>query len=183
MTILSTAIPKITSDFHSLNDVGWYAVRTISRLNHLSLTNILILKSSFFLTVAASQSTWGKAYKYFPLKTVFLIAIGVFELGSLICGVSPNSIALIVGRAITGLGAAGLLGGCYTIIAFSVTPTKRPAFTGILGATYGIASVVGPLLGGVFTDKVSWRWCFYVNLPVGGVSAGIILLFFKSPKG
>lgn len=142
-----------------------------------------LLQSSFFLTVAAAQSTWGKAYKYFPLKTVFLLAIGVFELGSLICGVAPNSIALIVGRAITGVGAAGVLGGCYTIIAFSVEPVKRPAFTGILGATYGVASVVGPLLGGVFTEKVSWRWCFYINLPVGGVSAGIILLFFRSPKG
>lgn len=112
-----------------------------------------------------------------------MLAIGVFEIGSLICGVAPNSAALIVGRAITGIGAAGVLGGCYTIIAFSVAPVKRPAFTGILGATYGIASVVGPLLGGVFTDKATWRWCFYVNLPVGGVSAGIILLFFKSPKG
>ena len=148
----------------------------------MSRTNGTIIQSSFFLTVAASQSSWGKAYKWFPLKIVFLIAIGVFELGSLICGVAPNSIALIVGRAITGIGAAGVLGGCYTIIAFSVPPTKRPAFTGILGATYGIASVVGPLLGGAFTDKATWRWCFYVNLPVGGVSAGIILLFFRSPN-
>jgi MFS family permease len=164
MTILSTAIPKITSDFHSLDDVGWYA-------------------SAFFLTVGASQSSWGKAYKYFPLKTVILISIAVFELGSLICGVAPNSVALIVGRAITGLGAAGVLSGCYTIIAFSIPPVRRPAFTGLLGATYGIASVVGPLLGGVFTDKATWRWCFYVNLPVGGVSAGIIFLFFQNPKG
>lgn len=87
--------------------------------------------------MAASQSSWGKAYKYFPLKIVILVSIGIFELGSLICGVSQDSVTLIVGRAITGLGAAGVLGGCYTIIAFIAPPLKRPAYTGLLGATYG----------------------------------------------
>jgi MFS family permease len=72
--------------------------------------------------------------------------------------VSKNSATLIVGRAITGVGAAGVIAGCYTIIAFAVPPPKRPAFTGIMGATFGVASVVGPLLGGVLTDRVSWRW-------------------------
>jgi MFS family permease len=147
------------------------------------ISNGVYFQSAFFLTVGASQSTWGKAYKYFPLKTVFLVSIGIFELGSLICGVAPRSITLIVGRAITGLGAAGVMSGCYTIIAFSVPPIRRPAFSGILGGMYGVASVIGPLLGGLFTDKASWRWCFYINLPIGGVGAGIILLFFRSPGG
>ena len=83
MTIVATAIPRITDEFHSLNQVGWYG-------------------AAFFLTVGSFQSTWGKAYKYFHLKPSFLVAIGIFELGSLICGVAQNSTTLIIGRAIAG---------------------------------------------------------------------------------
>ncbi|OKL55855.1 hypothetical protein UA08_08883 [Talaromyces atroroseus] len=162
MTIIATAIPKITDEFKSLDQVAWYG-------------------SAFFLTLASFQSTAGKAYKYFPLKWTFLLSIFIFEVGSLICGVAPNSTALIVGRAIAGLGAAGISSGVYIIIAFSAPPQQRPALTGVLGATYSVASVVGPLLGGVFTSDVSWRWCFYINLPIGAVSAAIIAFFFKVP--
>lgn len=163
MTIVATAIPRITDQFHSVDQVGWYG-------------------SAFFLTLGAFQSTWGKAYKYFPLKTAYLISIFIFEVGSLICAVANNSTTLIVGRAIAGAGGAGIASGAYTIIAFSVKPQKRAAFTGLMGSVFGLASVIGPLLGGVFTDNLTWRWCFYINLPIGGVAAAFVFIFFHTPK-
>ncbi|KAL0580750.1 MFS sugar transporter [Marasmius crinis-equi] len=161
-TIIATAIPKITDHFHSLDDVGWYG-------------------SAYLLTTASFQLMFGKFYTYFSIKWTYITAITIFEIGSLVCGVAPSSDALIVGRAIAGIGSAGVFSGALIIIAHSVPLAKRPIFTGVIGAMYGLASVAGPLLGGVFTDKVSWRWCFYINLPIGGVTLLVIALFFKSP--
>lgn len=90
---------------------------------------------------------FGKFYTFYSIKWVFLIAVAIFEVGSLICGVAPNSVALIIGRAIAGLGSAGIFSGAYLIIATSVPLARRPTFTGLIGGMYGIASVVGPLLG------------------------------------
>ncbi|KJK74880.1 hypothetical protein H634G_09924 [Metarhizium anisopliae BRIP 53293] len=161
-TIIATAIPRITDDFKSQNDIGWYG-------------------SSYLLTQASLQLLYGKFYTMTPIKCVFVSAIGIFELGSLICAVAPNSAALICGRAIAGLGAAGISSGAVIIITHSVPVQKRPMYTGLIGAMYGIASVAGPLLGGAFADKATWRWCFYINLPIGGIAVLLMLFFLKLP--
>lgn len=106
----------------------------------------------------------------------------MFELGSLVCGAAPSSIALIIGRAIAGVGAAGIFSGALIIVAYSVPLVKRPLYNGVFGSMYGVASVVGPLMGGAFTDHATWRWCFYINLPIGAITVVIIALTFKSPK-
>jgi hypothetical protein len=113
---------------------------------------------------------------------VYLSAIAIFELGSLICAVAQNSVTLIVGRAVAGVGSAALFSGALIILAYSVPLEKRPLYSGAVGSMYGIASVSGPLLGGVFTDKVTWRWCFWINLPVGAITIIGIAVFFPDPK-
>ncbi|KAK8856647.1 Major Facilitator Superfamily protein [Apiospora arundinis] len=162
-TIIATAIPAITDEFHTIQDVAWYV-------------------SSTFLTFASFQSTWGKAYKYFPIKTTFMVSLFIFELGSLICALAPTSTAFIVGRAIAGAGAAGVSSGVFIIIAFSAPPQHVPAYMGVAGATYAIAALVGPLLGGVLTRDVTWRWCFWINLPIGAVTAVLIVFVYRTPK-
>ncbi|KAJ5166138.1 uncharacterized protein N7482_004919 [Penicillium canariense] len=162
-TIIATAIPKITDQFNSLDDVGWYG-------------------SSYLLTTCAVTLMFGKFYTFYSIKWIYLLALCIFEVGSLVCAVTPNSVGLICGRAIAGLGAAGLFSGSILIITQSVPLVKRPMYTGLVGSMFGIASVAGPLMGGAFTDKVTWRWCFYINLPIGAVTFLFILFFFKAPK-
>ncbi|KAF5006013.1 hypothetical protein FDECE_7587 [Fusarium decemcellulare] len=160
--IITTAIPKITDDFNSVTDIGWYG-------------------SAYLLTTCALQLLFGKIYRSFKIKYVLLCSILLFEIGSAICGAAPSSIVFIIGRAIAGVGAAGILTGVMVVIVHSVPLHKRPVYQGMFGAVFGLASVTGPLLGGAFTSKVTWRWCFFINLPLGGIAMVVILFLLDIP--
>ncbi len=112
----------------------------------------------------------------------FLISILIFEGGSAICGAANSSIVFILGRAIAGLASAGIFSGAMLIMIPMIPLHRRPAFQGMFGMVFGLASVLGPLIGGGFTQSVSWRWCFYINLPIGAVSILFMIFFWNPPK-
>ncbi|KAF4312510.1 Tetracycline resistance protein TetB/drug resistance transporter [Botryosphaeria dothidea] len=160
-TIVATAAPEITNQFKSLGDVGWYG-------------------SAYLLTTAAFQLPFGKLYSILSVKWTFLVTIIIFEIGSLICGAANSSAVLIAGRAIAGVGGAGIFSGALIIAAHTIPLQYRPIYTGAVGAISGIAAICGPLLGGVFTDHASWRWCFYINLPLGGITIAVVAFLTPS---
>ncbi|KAK5111872.1 hypothetical protein LTR62_004604 [Meristemomyces frigidus] len=160
-TIISTAIPKITNHFNSLDDIGWYT-------------------AAYQLASAVLQPLAGKLYVNFSNKWTFISFFAVFELGSLLCAVAVSSKMLIVGRAVAGMGTAGLQNGAFTIISACVPIHKRPALIGTIQGLAQLGIVFGPLIGGALTQYTTWRWCFYINLPSGAIAA-VFLLFSKTP--
>ncbi|KAI1325234.1 MFS general substrate transporter [Xylariaceae sp. FL0255] len=161
-TIITTAIPFITAEFKSTKDIGWYG-------------------SAYLLTACAFQPIYGRVFTSFNVKWSYLLSMFIFEGGSLISGFSPNSNALIVGRAIAGFGSAGILTGSFVIVATAVPINVRPIYTAVVGLMFGVGATIGPLIGGVFTDLLTWRWCFWINLPVGAVTIIVMFLVFH-PK-
>ncbi|PYI10683.1 MFS general substrate transporter [Aspergillus sclerotiicarbonarius CBS 121057] len=157
--LIATAIPVITSDFHSIGDVGWYG-------------------GAFFIALCSSQPLAGKTFSLFSKKIAYLSYVALFEVGSLVCALAPSSPVLIVGRAIAGLGASGIFAGGLVILTTVIPLHRRAVWTGTLNSTFAIASIVGPIIGGALTQHVTWRWCFYINLPIAGFSAAVILFFF-----
>ncbi|KAH7322469.1 major facilitator superfamily domain-containing protein [Stachybotrys elegans] len=162
-TILATAIPQITSDFGSLNDIGWYG-------------------SSYLMAQMAMLPTCGRLYTVYNIKWTYCIMLVIFEIGSVISALAPNSMSLIVGRAVTGVGAAGLVSGATTIMAYCVALKTQAIALPIVFGMYGIGSAMGPLVGGAITDNqtLTWRFIFWMNLPFGAV--GLLLIWFTLKK-
>ncbi|CAI7574023.1 unnamed protein product [Penicillium glandicola] len=161
--IIATAIPGITNDFRKLNDVGWYGCAT-------------------FILAASTSPLWGKLFKYLNVKWVYLTAVGIFLVGSIVAAAAPNSVSVIIGRAIQGWGASGVLGGTLIVINYVAPPRNHPLLIGTWMATFMVSTILGPVIGGAFTSEVTWRWCFWINLPVGGPIIVLLLLFLRIPK-
>ena len=162
-TIVSTALPTIVGDLGGLNHLSWVV-------------------TSYMLASTVSTPLYGKLGDLYGRKKLFQAAIIIFMVGSILSGLSQNMGELIGFRALQGLGAGGLMVGAQAIIGDVVPPAERGRYMGIIGSVFAVSSVIGPLLGGLFTQQLSWRWVFYINLPVGAVALFVVGLALHTPK-
>ncbi|KAH5414444.1 hypothetical protein HBI47_152680 [Parastagonospora nodorum] len=165
ITIVTTALPTITAEFNSASGYTW-------------------IGTAYLIAQSASTPIWGKVSDIFGRKPILLVTNAIFFVGSLLAGVSVNMDMLIAARAIQGIGGGGLITLVNIAISDLFSVRDRGMYFGMIGGVWALASSLGPVVGGVFTQKVSWRWCFYINLPFDGVAFIIILLFLdiQTPK-
>ncbi|KAJ5933628.1 hypothetical protein N7454_005957 [Penicillium verhagenii] len=157
MNIVATALPSITNQFHSSQDDGWYG-------------------TAYLMTLSAVQLLWGHLYKAFPAKVVFLSALGIFEMGCIVSATASSSAALIVGRAVSGLGSAGFFCGCLIIMSYVVALRFRPMVNALIGLLIGSTQAMAPVVAGALTSGPGWRWCFWISLPIGGIASVLVML-------
>ncbi|KAB2972501.1 MFS transporter [Streptomyces sp. SS1-1] len=162
-TIVSTALPTIVSDLGGLEHLSWVV-------------------TAYLLASTAATPLWGKLGDQYGRKRLYQIAIVIFLVGSALCGMAQDMTQLIAFRALQGLGGGGLIVLSMAIVGDIVPPRERGRYQGLFGAVFGATSVLGPLLGGVFTEHLSWRWVFYVNLPVGVVALAVIAVVLHIPR-
>ena len=163
-TIVATALPTIVGDLGGLNHLSWVV-------------------TSYILASTVSTPLYGKLGDLYGRKKLFQLAIVIFLVGSVLSGLSQNMPELIGFRALQGLGAGGLMVGAQAIIGDVVSPAERGRYMGVIGSAFAVASVLGPLLGGFFTDSsLTWRWVFYINLPVGAVALVVVAAALHTPR-